>query len=90
MVRFGMIGDDVVQPLDAQQIQVIQQYFRHFTVDRINQNGLFAALDKISVITGAIRQRNERIKETPVPIDSSDGINPRNKLSRFHFRVSPY
>ena len=36
MVRFGMIGDNIVQALDAQQIQVIKQYFQHFMVNSVN------------------------------------------------------
>ena len=55
MVGLRMIGDNIIKALDTQQIKIIEQNFRHFAVDSIDERDFFAAFDQIGIIAGAVR-----------------------------------
>jgi len=69
MVLLGIMRDDKVD--FAHTVQLRHRFIGHGRIDRVQQSGLLAAFNQISIVRRAIWKRDEGIKKTPVPINGS-------------------
>ena len=87
MILLSMLRYHPVDLFDRRKLML--QYIGHVRIDRVYQHRLFRALHKISIVTGTVRQRDQRIKQPPVPIDRAHPINTLTYFSRSH-NQSPF
>ena len=82
MILLGMLRHQVI---DARHLgQLPLQGLEQGRIDRVDQRRFFVAFDEIRVVAGAVGQRNQGIKQPPVPIDSPHPKNIAPDLPRFH------
>jgi len=74
MVLLGVMGDDIVKLRDISQLR--HQGLRQRGVDRVQESGLGAAFNQVRIVGGAVRKRNQRVEQPPVPIDGPQPMNP--------------
>ena len=53
MVLLGMVHDEVVDAVDSQPDEIGDKVVLLGGIDRVNKCGLFAAPDKVGIVTGA-------------------------------------
>ena len=82
MVLLRVVGDQII---DGTHIfQLGQKSFGHGRIHGIQNSGLLAALNEISVVAGSIRKWDQRIEQPPVPIHTTQSGNVLGYVSRFH------
>jgi hypothetical protein len=73
MILFGVMGDDVVDPLHPKVPQMPDQFGGFRRIDRIDQGGFLLSPDQIGIVRGAVGKGDQFVKQPTVPIDGPDG-----------------
>ena len=82
VVLLDVLHNHIIQTLHMRQLPL--EHIQQQRVHRVNQRRLFRAFNKICIIAGAIGQRNQRIKQPPVPVNSAEPMDPIAHFSWFH------
>ena len=86
VIELGVVGDDIVDRLDAGRLQGGDELRGLGRVDGVDQGGLLAALDQIGIVAGAVGQRNQLVEQLAVPVVGAQRIDVVFDLHRDHGR----
>ena len=73
VILLGVMGDNIIDFVNAGTGKIVQQNFRPGRVNRIEQSGPVAALYKIGIVTRTVRQGNKSVEQPYVKINRADG-----------------
>src|SRR5664280_1825052 len=82
MVLLGMMGHDEIDL--AHVLQSLEKSHGLARIHGVEERSLLGALDQIRVVACASLERDQRVEQPPVPVDSSHPGHPGAYLSRSH------
>jgi hypothetical protein len=81
MILFGMVDNNVINPVDIQLDKVRDKFVLLGGIDGVYKCRLLAALNKIRIVTRTVREWNQLIKDPPVKINRSNPVDSMNNFS---------
>ncbi|MCX5775413.1 MAG: hypothetical protein NTV44_03515 [Firmicutes bacterium] len=86
VVRFGMVDDEVMNPLHIDDIgNILQKVSQEADFSGLHQGGFLAALDDIRVIGRAELRHHDDVEDTEVGVLDATPIKVFFQLFWFHF-----
>src|SRR5512137_2437313 len=82
MILFSMMRDYVVNILDVRQLA--HQDRLHGWVDTVQQGRFLRPSDEVGVVAGSIREGNQRIEQTAIPVNRTHPLDSLSHLSWLH------
>jgi hypothetical protein len=79
VVLLGVVSDDIVDLCNV--LELGEQHTHLLRIDGVYQGCFLASLNQVGVVARAVRKRDQRVEQPPVPIHGTHPIDLLSDLS---------